>query len=395
MKMMEKNRTIVHVDMDAFYASVEQLDNAEYRNKPVVVGADPKNGKGRGVVSACSYEARNYGIHSAQPISRAYGLCPHAIFLRPRFKRYTEISNKVMEILEGFSPVLEQISIDEAFLDCTGTQKLFGSGEEIAKVIKEKIQGETGLTASVGVAPNKSVAKICSEIAKPDGLMVCLPGMEKEFLEDLSLSYLWGAGKKTIRKLEGMGFSRIGEVGRSDREMLEKGMGKMGLHLWLLANGIDEREVITRHSRKSISEEITFQKDTDDGELIERVLFQIADRLTRRMRDLRIAGRTITLKIRLEGFETFTRSKTLERAVSSMSTVRDEATRLFRLFEREHKKVRLIGIGVSNLEKGEQLDLFSETDETDSETEKVFDIMKGLYGDKITRGAFLKRPPDK
>jgi nucleotidyltransferase/DNA polymerase involved in DNA repair len=381
--------------MDAFYASVEQLDNAEYRNKPVVVGADPKRGKGRGVVSACSYEARHFGIHSALPISRAYGLCPHAIFLRPRFKRYTEISQKIMKILEGFSPVLEQISIDEAFLDCTGTQRLFGSEEKIAKAIKEKIHSETGLTASVGVAPNKSVAKICSEIAKPDGLMVCLSGKEKEFLKNLSLSYLWGAGKKTIRKLEGMGFSRIGEVAQSDREMIEKKMGKIGLHLWLLANGIDEREVIARHSRKSISEEITFQKDTDDRELIERVLFQIADRLTRKMREQQIAGRTITLKIRLEGFETFTRSKTLERSVNNMSTVRDEAIRLFRLFERENKKVRLIGIGMSNLEKGEQLDLFSENEEEDLNTEKVFDLMKELYGEKITRGVFIRRPPSK
>jgi DNA polymerase-4 len=395
MKEEKKDRTIVHVDMDAFYASIEQLDNAELRNKPVVVGADPKGGRGRGVVSACSYEARKFGIHSAQPISRAYRLCPYAVFLRPRFKRYTELSNRIMEILKGFSPVLEQISIDEAFLDCTGTQKLFGSGEEIAKSIKSKIRDETGLTASVGVASNKSIAKICSELAKPDGLIVCPMGREKEFLSELPLRYLWGAGKKTIQILEGMGFCRIGEIAQGGREMLEKRMGKHGLHLWLLANGIDEREVVTHQARKSISEEITFQKDTGDVDLVERVLFQIADRLTRKMRELGIAGRTVTLKIRLEGFETYTRSKTLDHSVNSMSTVRAEAIELFRSFEREDRKIRLIGIGVSNLERGGQLDLFSGSEETDSETEKVFDMMKGLYGEKITRASFLGRPPYK
>jgi DNA polymerase-4 len=395
--MLDKknDRTIVHVDMDAFYASIEQLDNSELRHKPIVVGADPKGGRGRGVVSACSYEARSFGIHSAQPISQAYKLCPHAVFLKPRFKRYTELSNRVMEIVRSFSPVVEQISIDEAFLDCTGTKKLFGSGEEIAKNIRRRIYKETGLTASVGVASNKSVAKICSERAKPDGFMVCPSGQEKEFLAGLPLSYLWGAGKKTLQILEGMGFSRIGDIARSGREMIEKRMGKNGLHLWRLANGIDSREVVTGQSRKSISEETTFQKDTDDTELIERVLFHIADRLTRRMRAKGIAGRTITLKIRLEGFETYTRSKTLDHAVNNMSIVRTEAEGLFRSFEREEKKVRLIGIGVSNLEREGQLDLFSGAIKTDSEAEKVIDKMKNLYGDKITRGAFLRQPPFK
>jgi hypothetical protein len=210
-------RVIVHVDMDAFYASVEQLDFPEYRGRPVVVGADPCGGRGRGVVSAASYEARKYGIHSAQPISHAYRSCPSAVFLRPRFHRYMELSGMVMSILSGFSPLVEQISIDEAFLDCTGTTGIFGSEKQIAAEIKARIKEKTGLTASVGIATNKSVAKIASELCKPDGLLICPAGGEKEFLKKLTLSHLWGAGKKTIERLGRMGFLTIGDIASQRR----------------------------------------------------------------------------------------------------------------------------------------------------------------------------------
>ncbi|MBA7551986.1 DNA polymerase IV [subsurface metagenome] len=190
---------IVHVDMDAFYASIEQIDRIEYRNRPLVVGADPRAGKGRGVVSAASYEARKYGIHAAMPISQAYRLCPSAVFVRPRMERYLEVSGHIMKILHEFSPVIEQISIDEAFMDCSGTQNLMGPSHVLAQRIKDRIRKETSLTASVGVATNKSIAKIASELGKPDGLMICRPGDEKKFLADLSLDYLWGAGKKNSR----------------------------------------------------------------------------------------------------------------------------------------------------------------------------------------------------
>ena len=381
---------IVHVDMDAFYASIEQLDHPEYRGKPVVVGADPAGGKGRGVVSAASYEARKYGIHSAQPISHAYRLCPDAVFLKPRFQRYHELSIKVMDILREFSPLVEPISIDEAFLDCSGTSKIFGNEKQIAVAIRRRISEETGLTASVGVAPNKSVAKIASEMGKPDGICVCPSNGEREFLSRLPLRYLWGAGKRTIEKLGKMGFKTMGDVAAQDKERLVQELGKAGETLWLLANGIDERAVVPSHARKSISEETTFGKDTDDMDLVEQVLFRIADRLTRKMRRLDIAGRTVTLKIRLEDFATYTRSKTLPHLVNDMKTVRKEATELFRAFYDRSKRVRLIGIGVSNLERTEQLELFSDGEEKIS-TDRLFDMMKKRYGDKITRGAFLRK----
>ncbi|MBN2325025.1 MAG: DNA polymerase IV [Spirochaetes bacterium] len=384
---INRRRTILHVDMDAFYAAVEQLDNPEYRKRPVVVGADPAGGRGRGVVSAASYEARRFGIRSAQPISRAYHLCPGAVFLKPRFGRYTELSKKVMAVLDEFSPLVEQISIDEAFIDCTGTERIFESGERIAKEIKGRIMDETGLTASVGVASNKSVAKIASELGKPDGLTICPPGGEREFLERLPLRYLWGAGKKTIERLARMGVESIGDVAARGEEALEREFKKSGRSLWLLANGVDERPVVCTHRRKSISEEITFFPDTRDTMFIEKVLFEISDRLTRRMRRFGIAGRTVTLKIRLEDFTTFSRSKTLPHAVRDMKTVRALATELFRAFYDGEKRVRLVGIGVSNLEQQEQLELFSE--DTPRDAERLFDAMKEKYGDKITRGSFL------
>jgi DNA polymerase-4 len=385
-----ESRTVLHVDMDAFYAAVEQLDNPEYRKRPVVVGADPAGGRGRGVVSAASYEARRFGIHSAQPISRAYHLCPDAVFLRPRFKRYAELSMKVMSVLTGFSPAVEQISIDEAFIDCTGTDRIFGNGERIANEIKRRILEETGLTASVGVASNKSVAKIASELGKPDGLTVCPPGEEREFLGKLPIRHLWGAGKRTLERLARMGLVRIGDITAKGEKALVREFGKTGRSLWLLANGVDERPVVCTRRRKSISEEITFSSDTRDLMFLEEVLFEISDRLTHRMRRLGIAGRTITLKIRLEDFTTFSRSKTLPRAIRDMKTVRALATGLFRTFYDGAKRVRLVGIGVSNITQNEQLELFGE--DASSDAERLFDTMKEQYGDKITRGSFLKKP---
>ncbi|MGQ9616426.1 MAG: DNA polymerase IV [Spirochaetota bacterium] len=397
--IVRKSRVIVHVDMDAFFAAVEQLDNPLYRNRPVVVGADPQEGKGRGVVAAASYEARRFGIHSAMPISKAYRLCPEAVYLRPRFKRYEEVSEHVMRILGEFSPLVEQLSIDEAFLDCTGTEKLLGSPGDIARKIKERIKSETGLTASVGVATNKAIAKIASDLKKPDGLVVCAEGKEREFMASLPLKYLWGAGKKTISILESMGFKKVGDLAASDPERLTRVLGKYGVKLWELANGIDERPVQTTWERKSIGEEVTFNKDLSEDNKIEGVLFRIADTLTRKMRGEGIKGRTITLKIRLQGFETHTRSRTLDKPVDEMKTIRDTALTLFRNFDRKGKKVRLVGISVSNLKGMKKFsesepELFSEGVQEPGrkmDIDRVLDRMKKLYGEKVTRAALL--PP--
>ena len=402
----KRKRIIVHVDMDAFFASIEQMDCAEYRDRPVIVGADPRGGRGRGVVSAASYEARKYGIHSAMPISQAYRLCPEAVYVRPRMRRYEEVSKDIMRILEEFSPLVEQISIDEAFLDCTGTEALTGPENMLAMSIKERIREKTTLTASVGVASNKSIAKIASELCKPDGLLVCPSGEEGKFIENLSLKCLWGAGEKTVKKLNSIGYTTIGDVAKSSRAVLEKMFGKHGLKLWCLANGIDERPVKNEGSRKSISEEITFSRDVESDSYIEHMLFRISDRLTRKMRTLGLKGRTVSIKIRLQGFETFTKSCTLDLPVNDMKTIRSISLDLYKHFDRKDKKVRLAGISVSNFDVKpahlhEQLELFLEdriedkmnedkiTGQSGTAPDELLDKMKKLYGEKVTRAAFL------
>ncbi|MFQ5770283.1 MAG: DNA polymerase IV, partial [bacterium] len=337
-------RTILHLDMDAFFAAVEQLDNPQYRGKPVIVGADPKGGKGRGVVATASYEARKYGIHSAMPISQAYRRCPHGIYLRGRSKRYSEVSQQVMAILQQFTPVIEKISIDEAFLDLTDSLKLFGSAPITGQKIKNRIREELHLTASIGIAPNKFVAKIASDLEKPDGFVLVQEGTEKTFLKNLPVSKLWGVGKKTEQVLKNMGISTIGQIAQLPEQELIRRLGKWGNALWRLANGMDARPVLTSTPRKSISQEITFDADTDNEELIERTLFRLADALTRLMRNKHLKGRTVTLKIRLEDFSTFTRSQSLSDFVDSTQVLKGIVIDLFRKFDRKNMKVRLIGI---------------------------------------------------
>ena len=382
-------RQIVHVDMDAFYASIEQLDNPEYRDKPLVVGALPDEGKGRGVVSAASYEARKYGIHSAMPISRAYRACPQAIFVVPRMKRYLEVSNTVMDILQSFSPTVEQISVDEAFLDCTGTEHLFGKSEDLGKLIKEKIFEVTGLRASIGIASNKSVAKIASDLEKPDGLTICPDGSEVSFLANLDIKRLWGAGKKTIETLHSRGFFKISDIQRSSATVMKNLLGKTGLKLYDLAHGIDSRSVEPGHIRKSISEERTFGEDISDVNKLEETMCQISERLSRAMRKENIRGRALTLKIRLEGFSTFSRSTSDRSYFNDSHSVREKSISFFRKFY-QGQKVRLLGISMSNLDiqsqAPEQLGLF---EKEPSPTDQVLDNLKERSGKKVTRAIFL------
>jgi DNA polymerase-4 len=306
-----------------------------------------------------------------------------------------------MGVLGEFSPIVEQVSIDEAFLDASGTERLFGAPDELGKRIKMRIIQATGITASVGIAANKSVAKIASDLQKPDGLTICPFGKEKDFIAPLPLSVLWGAGKKTVQALENRGMRIVGDVAEKSIEYMEKNFGKWGTHLWLLANGIDERPVSTAGERKSYSEETTFDEDTDDLQFIEQVLFEISDRLARKIRSEGVKGRTITLKIRLEGFKTFTRSHSLSAAVDDTMTIRSIAVEQLRKFDREGRKIRLVGIGVSNLdtegtEEIHQLELFSgETepaplsDRPDRDPDKLLDTMKNRFGGKVTRAAFI------
>ena len=384
-----KIRRIVHVDMDAFYASVEQRDHPELRGRPVVVGADPAGGKGRGVVSAASYEARRFGIHSAMPISRAFRACPTAAFVQPHFDSYLFESRRIMTVMDRFSPIVEPISIDEAFLDCTGTEELFGNDPALGSSIRAAIHEVTGLTCSVGIAPNKYIAKVASDLNKPDGMTICPPGQEREFLSPLALKALWGAGPKTVARLAAVGCRTIGDVARLPPALLAKQLGRHGEHFRRLALGIDNRPVEAGHLRKSISEERTFGVDTADNAVLRRRLLHIADELARRMRGLDLRGRTLHFKIRLEGFETFTRSRTLPVAVNERTTLLEFAEQELNSFDRRGKKVRLLGIGVSTLvpaSEPEQLSLWSSTAQ---EADELLDTLKSRFGTKLSRASLL------
>ncbi len=396
-----KPRVILHVDMDAFFAAIEQRDHPEYRGKPVVIGADPQQGRGRGVVSTASYEAREYGIHSALPISQAWRRCPHAIFLRGDHRHYREVSAQVMDILATFSPVIQKISIDEAFLDITGCLRLFGSPEQLARTLKQKIREHCNLTASVGIATNKFIAKIASDLDKPDGLTICPPGEERAFLAPLPIRKLWGVGAKTAAKLESLGLKTIGEIAEYPLEKLIAHFGAWGYQVHKLSRGIDNRPVATRSLRKSISEETTYLEDVDDDGVVEHTLFTIADRLSRTMRRKGLKGRTITLKIRFEGFETHTRSRTLSDFVNDADTLRAISVSQYRSFQRQGRKVRLVGIGVSQLNTviGEQMSLFDtpEDNPTSERLDALLDELKQKFGEgAVTRGSLLggkQKPP--
>ncbi|TYB30386.1 MAG: DNA polymerase IV [Candidatus Mcinerneyibacterium aminivorans] len=384
-----RKRTIVHVDMDAFFASIEQLDNPEYRDKPVIVGADPEKGNGRGVVSTCSYEAREYGIHSAMPISKAYRRCPDGIYVKPHFKRYEEISNQIMKIFNEFTPVIEKISIDEAFLDMTGCEHFYESVNDMGEKIKARIKKKTKLSASVGIASNKSIAKIASDLNKPDGLTICPYGQEKKFLSGLSLKKLWGVGDKTLKKLKKMGLKKVGDIAEIPKDIMKRKFGKHGVGLWKLANGKDDRDVTNYSKTKSISEECTFSEDVDNFDIIDSKIVSISDRVARRLRKKNFWAKTVFIKIRFENFTTYTRRKTLGEYFKDSSTLIEYARLLMQEFKNSNKKVRLIGVGVAKLKskkKYRQMNLFDDN-QTGSKVDKALDKAKKKFGDKINRGS--------
>ncbi|MCI0513236.1 DNA polymerase IV [candidate division KSB1 bacterium] len=381
-------RTIIHLDMDAFFAAVEQRDFPAYRGKPVIVGADPQGGKGRGVVSTASYEARKFGIHSALPISQAYQRCPHGIFVKPRGARYQEISQQIMAILYDFTPAMEPISIDEAFLDVTGSLRLLGEARTIAGKIKTRICQETGLTASIGIAPNKFIAKIASDLEKPDGLVLVEPGQEKQFLAPLAIGRMWGVGKKSEPVFHRLGIHTIGDLAGLPVEKITAVFGKNGMHYWQLANGIDPRPVATTAEAKSISQEITFNEDTDDGLFLEQVIFELAENVGRQVYREHSQVKTVVLKIRLADFSTFTRRQTRTEFFNQATIIRQMALELFREFDCQGQKVRLIGVGVTHFETttGAQLSLFSETKSGPGKVDAVIDLIENQFG----KGAIQK-----
>jgi DNA polymerase-4 len=380
--------------MDAFYASVEQLDNPVYKNRPVIVGADPRGGSGRGVVAACSYEARKFGVRSALPISRAWKLCPEGVYVRPRMARYVEVSHQVMDIFRRYTDLVEPLSIDEAFLDVTGSAALLGSAEQIARKIKSDIRETTQLTASVGVAPNKFLAKIASDLRKPDGLVVVQENGIADFLRDLPISRLWGVGPKTEQRLRPLGVHTIGQMGALPRESLIRSFGSLGEHLHQLSQGRDDRPVIPDWEPKSVSNETTFDRDTDDRDLLIRTIHELADEVGRRLRHDNFRARKVTLKLRYEDFSTHTKQTSLERPTQSNEEIGRIAIALFNKFPL-NRKIRLIGVGSGELTHEDhdrsQLDLFA-SPRKDEKLGHTLDEIREKFGhDSLRRGSQLLR----
>lgn len=383
-------RKILHIDMDAFFAAIEQMDNPSYRGKPVVVGGDPK---ARGVVSTCSYEARRYGVHSAMPLQEAYRRCPQGIFVPVRGTRYAEVSRQIMSILSDYTPLVEPLSLDEAFLDLTGSEKIFGPAIEIARIIVDRIETEVGLPSSIGLAPNKFLAKLGSDLQKPKGFVVITKENVFSILDELPVNKLWGVGPKTEEILKKMGIYTIGMLRQSDLRLLYHQLGELGTHLYHLANGRDERPVITGEDAKSIGHEMTFQVDTNDHQFLAGVLLGLCEQVARRLRRHQVKGRIITIKIRDNQFKTITKRTTLDETTDFEEKIYDEALRMAKELDWGVRKVRLLGVSVSGFDtKDSQLSLFGEEMETEEldALHQTLDNLKNKFGETvITKAAVL------
>lgn len=383
---------ILHVDMDAFYASVEQRDDPSLRGKPVVVGG---TAEGRGVVAAANYEARKYGVHSAMASVTARRLCPHAVVIRPRMDKYAAESRKIRAIFEQFTPLVEPLSLDEAFLDVTGSESIFGGSApnpsaEIGRQIKHRIRAEVGLIASVGVAPNKFLAKIASDLEKPDGFVTVERDGVQAFLDPLPVGRLWGVGKVTGRTFERLGIRTIGQIRKLPAETLTTLFGSSGEHYGRLAHGIDERRVVPDREAKSISNETTFAADIDDPELLRAWLAELVDQTARRLRRHELKGRTVDIKVRFADFKTITRAVTLPRPTNITQELLDAGLAL--LTERlpaNHLPVRLLGFGITGFDHSGtvQRELF---DEPERDKLKSLDAVADRITAKFGKGALRR-----
>ena len=351
---------ILHIDMDAYYASVEERDDPGLKGRPVIVGGSPQS---RGVVSAANYIARAYGVHSAMPTSTAYRLCPQAVFLPVRMARYMEVSQQIHEIFQRYTPMIEPLSLDEAFLDVRGSESLFGSAEQIGLQIRDAIAAELGLVASVGVAPNKFLAKIASDLQKPAGFCVVRGDQIQAFLDPLPISRLWGVGKASAQRLHALGLYTIKDIRTSPVEELVRVLGQHGEHLWQLAHGRDARPVVTDREAKSISHETTFAMDIHDETLLLSHLLQLTEQVAWRLRRQRLQGRVVQLKLRYSDFRSLTRSVTLTSPSDNTDTLWRQVQALFNhKVPRPLTPLRLIGMGVSGFDHppAPQADLFAE-----------------------------------
>jgi len=344
------SRIILHVDMDSFYASVEQLRDPSLKGRPVVVGSDPKGGLGRGVVSTCSYEAREFGIHSGMPISGAYKLCPDAVYLRVDMQLYKEVSCRVMEILRSHAGRFQQVSVDEAYLDISEKVRGHKEAVKVAGEIKAQIKEQLGLTCSIGIAPTRSAAKIASDLDKPDGLTIVEPDRVAAFFEPLEVRRLQGIGRKNEEILQGLGIKTIGQLARFDRDKLVDVFGKWGAGMHLLAQGVDDSEVEERGMTRSVSREHTFDVDTGDSIVLFGALENIARLVHKSLQKNNFSFRTVSVKVRQADFTTFTRARTLDHDTRDQDTIRHVSGELAREFF-DGRKIRLLGIRLSNLGK--------------------------------------------
>jgi DNA polymerase-4 len=378
--------------MDAFYASVEQLKNPQLKGKPVIVGGSPQS---RGVVSACSYEARQYGIHSAMPLAEARRRCPHAVFLPVDFASYKRFSRQMHDIFYDYTPIIEPIALDEAFLDVTGSLSLKGPAAVIGRQIKDRIKTELGLIASIGIAHNKFLAKLASDLSKPDGFMIVPTDRVQEFLDPLDVSRIWGVGEKAAHKLYSLNIKQVRDLRRLTEANLVNIFGSFGHQLYNLARGIDQRPVEPDRDAKSIGRETTFAYDIVDPAALEQHLLKLSTDVGRSLRKKSLKGKTITVKVKFSDFRTITRSVTIDVPTNLDDMIYNEGCRLLRNVP--VKPTRLIGVSVHNLTAGDeaQLSLFQERRTGDDRLAKAVDAVKDKYGEKIlTRARLLKLKKD-
>jgi DNA polymerase-4 len=380
---------ILHVDMDAFYASVAELDHPEYKGKALVVGAGA-----RGVVLSANYEARKFGIRAAMPVGRAKRMAPHAIFIAPEHQRYSEISERVMAIFHSYTPLVEPISLDEAFLDVTGSQKLFGTGREIAAKIREQVEKEEGITCSVGLAQSKFIAKLASQHCKPNGMLEIKSDRILEFLHPLPVRAIWGVGPKTAESLERLGLHTVSDIAHTPRATLIRALGEStGASLYELAWGRDYRDVIPDEPEKSIGNEETFSEDLDNPEEILREFLRMTEKATARLRERSLFAKTISIKIKFADFSSLTRSKTVPIAIDNTHDTYEVVKALYLALRNDGARIRLVGVSLSQLQEGAPVQLELGARERGwREADTAIDRAQARFGRGSVRPGRLIRP---
>jgi DNA polymerase-4 len=387
---MGRQRWILHLDLDAFFPSVEELLNPALKGKAIIVGGDPN---ARGVVSSASYAARRYGVRSAMPMAQALRLCPHAIVLHGHHHKYGEYSARVMRILREITPLVEPLSIDEAFLDITGCERLWGPPLEIGALVRRRIRDEVGLPASVGIAANKLVAKIACGQAKPDGLLLVRPGEEAAFLAPLAVRELWGVGAVTAERLEGLGIATIGDLAALGADYMQRVLGDHGRGLHRASLGIDDSPVVSEHQRQSISQERTFSRDVDEPDVLAKELLRMSEHVAARLRSANQVAQTVRIKLRYADFTTLTRQVRLDQPTDQGQRVHEAAATLFHQHWRG-RPLRLLGVGVSGLLDGAgyQLDLFDDLDQRRASLDRALDTIRDRFGRDAIQRASLAKP---